>query len=695
MAAPPGWQWAPAAGAAVLVALGVRAAVSLHPHSGAGRPPMFGDLECQRHWMELAVALPVGDWYRNTSRNDLLYWGPDYPPLTLAAALGLGRAAQALAPGAVAWQASRGDESTATLLLMRGGTLVFDALSFLPASVAFFAWLRPRAEPLRGLLLLLLQPAVILVDHGHYQWNCLCLGLTLAAVVALGRGRWLSGAALFAGALNVKQMALYYSPAFFVLLLLVCVRGGTRALLGGGGAAGGAPPGARSVRVADAGAAVAAVGLAVAAVCALAWAPFCVWAAPEVGCAGGLQAVARRLFPLDRSLFEDKVSNLWCAAEPLLRLRARIYAAAASHGDGLRLRGRVAAASALLTGLLMLPSLAALWARLAALADATPPHRWAVGDAAALVSGGDAARPPPLGAPRTAAAAAAAAPAPEGTAATAPSPPPDGPPAPSRLGAATTAAAARRRRAAAAVAHAASAADASPSCEGGRRTHAPLPHARAPAAAAHAPPAPLSHPLASWAPWELLLAALAACALAFFLGAYQVHEKSVLLPLLPLAALQHRLPLLAAWFAALATWSMWPLLQADGLLAPAAALSLVHALYAWPSLEDVAAADGAAVSAALGGRLPPHSAARGLRALAGASLAALAALPLAAHTLAPPARLPDLFPYLSAVYVACLLLATLAALSGVLLAAARLPPPAVPPPGGGNSPREGLLLKAD
>ena len=35
-----------------------------------------------RHWMEVTLHLPAGDWYRQTEHNDLLYWGLDYPPLT-------------------------------------------------------------------------------------------------------------------------------------------------------------------------------------------------------------------------------------------------------------------------------------------------------------------------------------------------------------------------------------------------------------------------------------------------------------------------------------------------------------------------------------------------------------------------------------------------------------------------------------
>ena len=45
---------------------------------GQGIPPMFGDYEAQRHWMELTNHLPMRQWYT----YDLQYWGLDYPPLT-------------------------------------------------------------------------------------------------------------------------------------------------------------------------------------------------------------------------------------------------------------------------------------------------------------------------------------------------------------------------------------------------------------------------------------------------------------------------------------------------------------------------------------------------------------------------------------------------------------------------------------
>jgi len=51
-------------------------------HAGEATPPLFGDFEAQRHWMELTLHLPTDQWYKQSPDNDLQYWGLDYPPLT-------------------------------------------------------------------------------------------------------------------------------------------------------------------------------------------------------------------------------------------------------------------------------------------------------------------------------------------------------------------------------------------------------------------------------------------------------------------------------------------------------------------------------------------------------------------------------------------------------------------------------------
>lgn len=79
--------------------------------AGAGKAPVFGDYEAQRHWMEITVHTPASDWYTNTSANNLSYWGLDYPPLTAYQSYLHGLAIAALEPEAVALGTSHGYET--------------------------------------------------------------------------------------------------------------------------------------------------------------------------------------------------------------------------------------------------------------------------------------------------------------------------------------------------------------------------------------------------------------------------------------------------------------------------------------------------------------------------------------------------------------------------------------------------------
>lgn len=51
---------------------------TLTHQAGYQSPPMHGDFEAQRHWMEITTHLPMSEWYF----HDLQWWGLDYPPLT-------------------------------------------------------------------------------------------------------------------------------------------------------------------------------------------------------------------------------------------------------------------------------------------------------------------------------------------------------------------------------------------------------------------------------------------------------------------------------------------------------------------------------------------------------------------------------------------------------------------------------------
>lgn len=285
----------PGAGALSLLAtLVLRWTLALHSYSGEKKPPMHGDYEAQRHWMELTHHLPVEEWYFNTTHNDLLYWGLDYPPLTAYHSKLCGYVASRIDERFVALGLSRGFESYAHKLFMRWTVIISDLLVLIPAVWFYFAkkpWL-PESASLIWIFLVTSHPGLLLIDHGHFQYNGVSLGLTIAAVAALHKGRNLLSSVLFVLSLSFKQMSLYHALPFFFYLLGDSFRGGIMK---------GIPR-------------VAAIGLVVVLTFAFVWLPFWTQLAQ-------FKQVFVRLFPLARGVFEDKVSNVWCAVNVVIKLR--------------------------------------------------------------------------------------------------------------------------------------------------------------------------------------------------------------------------------------------------------------------------------------------------------------------------------------------------------------------------------------
>uniref|UniRef100_A0A8C2ZPD7 Alpha-1,3-glucosyltransferase n=1 Tax=Cyclopterus lumpus TaxID=8103 RepID=A0A8C2ZPD7_CYCLU len=274
----------------VLLGLVVRWGVSLNSYSGAGKPPMFGDYEAQRHWQEVTYNLPPQEWYFNTTENDLNYWGLDYPPLTAYHSLICAYVANSINPEWVELHKSRGYESPMHKLFMRATVLVADLMIFIPAVVLYCLYLTDGSskKKVSTLFCFLLYPGLILIDYGHFQYNGVSLGFTLWGVLALGLGWDALGSVAFCLALNYKQMELYHALPFFCYLLGKSVKLGLMGLF-------------LLMRIAS----------TVLVTFALCWLPF-------LSGSGYAMQVVRRIFPVARGLFEvqcltSSLSFLWCA----------------------------------------------------------------------------------------------------------------------------------------------------------------------------------------------------------------------------------------------------------------------------------------------------------------------------------------------------------------------------------------------
>ncbi|RHZ52135.1 hypothetical protein CDV55_100728 [Aspergillus turcosus] len=310
----------------ILMVVGLfRWAVSLWGYSGFQVPPMHGDFEAQRHWMELTIHLPMSKWYL----YDLQYWGLDYPPLTAYHSWLLGKIGSALDPSWFALDDSRGIEDPRLKVFMRGTVVASEYLVYIPAVVNFLRrYTRMHGVPVWSasiaLVAILLQPATMLIDHGHFQYNTVMLGLVVASLDAILAGRMLWACLFFVGALGFKQMALYYAPVMFAFLLGVCIF-----------------PRIRILRLLN-------IAIITIIAFALLFAPLLVAATNAEGRRYlsaseqppllqaipiqlskdsllyapifQLTQIIHRVFPFARGLFEDKVANAWCAIHTFYKL---------------------------------------------------------------------------------------------------------------------------------------------------------------------------------------------------------------------------------------------------------------------------------------------------------------------------------------------------------------------------------------
>lgn len=275
----------------VTIAILIRWLVAQWPYSGAGTPPMFGDFEAQRHWMEITVNLDHRLWYRNSSQNDLMYWGIDYPPLSAYHMFLNGKIASFINNSWVQLNTSRGLESPQLKTFMRSTVMISDLVILFPAAIAI--WLSDR-NGFRATICLLLYPALILIDHGHFQYNCVSLGLTLWSVYFIAKPQFAIASTLFTLALNYKQISMYHSTAFFFFLLGRCIK--SRGLVA---------KGAKLTLIAS----------SVILTFIIVWFPFLLHPTRDA------LPVLKRLVPVERGLFEDKVANVWCAIEPVIKVK--------------------------------------------------------------------------------------------------------------------------------------------------------------------------------------------------------------------------------------------------------------------------------------------------------------------------------------------------------------------------------------
>lgn len=278
----------------ILFALTVRCAIGLGSYSGKNTPPMFGDFEAQRHWMELTSKLPINKWYW----YDLKYWGLDYPPLTAYHSYILGKLGSFFNPTWFDLDISRGCESTDLKSYMNFTVLISELVCYIPAVIYFSKWMgKHRSQSPVGQYMaaaaILFQPSLMLIDYGHFQYNSVMLGLTVYSINNLLDEFYAPAAICFVLSMCFKQMALYYSPIFFSYLL-------SKSLY---------TPRFNLPRFIS-------VSIATVLTFLIMFGPLYIFG----DFSNVLQSI-QRIFPLERGLFEDKVANFWCVSNVFIKYK--------------------------------------------------------------------------------------------------------------------------------------------------------------------------------------------------------------------------------------------------------------------------------------------------------------------------------------------------------------------------------------
>ena len=272
--------------------------VGIYGYSGENDPPKFGDFEAQRHWMEITTNLNISNWYTNDKlTNPQNYWPIDYPPCSAYHSWFFGRIFKIIYPKSVGLLTSIGFESPMLKILMRLSALISDVIFFHISSniLIYYFHIKNNKKNYNKyyyhLFILLISPVLIIIDHGHFQYNQVMHGLFLFALYFLYNGNIILAIIFYCLCVNFKQMGLYYSIPFPLFALKYTFKNNnilislTKIFL---------------------------YGIVTLLTLGLIWFPWIITKTYE--------DVLRRIFPVKRGIFEDKVATFWCSINVFIKI---------------------------------------------------------------------------------------------------------------------------------------------------------------------------------------------------------------------------------------------------------------------------------------------------------------------------------------------------------------------------------------
>ena len=113
---------------------------------------------------------------------------------------------------------------------MRFTVILVDSLFFIPAVVLLISFfensMNVKSHSLNTffLFIMIIKPDILLIDHGHFQYNTLVVGLIIYSIYFMLTDQTYLCCILFTIAINCKQMATYYCLAFPCALIGIAMQ---------------------------------------------------------------------------------------------------------------------------------------------------------------------------------------------------------------------------------------------------------------------------------------------------------------------------------------------------------------------------------------------------------------------------------------------------------------------------------------
>ncbi|KAJ2481238.1 glycosyl transferase [Coemansia sp. RSA 2131] len=171
------------------------------------------DFEVHRNWLAITSSLPISQWYFE-NRSE---WTLDYPPLFAWFEWTMSVVARVWDPRIVDID-NLGYASPACVMFQRLSVLVSELVLFM----ALRRVVRIKGSTVQGrvsMALVFLSPGFLFVDHVHFQYNGVLLGMLVYSISLVMEGRDLLAGTVFAILLSFKHIFMYIAPAYFVYLL--------------------------------------------------------------------------------------------------------------------------------------------------------------------------------------------------------------------------------------------------------------------------------------------------------------------------------------------------------------------------------------------------------------------------------------------------------------------------------------------